>query len=95
MKPFSLKPLVTLLVVSAIFVSTAAIPALAQQDISVQVTNTESGDTETNLPYLFAVYSITWIAFFAYLYYMSQRQRNLRSEVEELRQILAEKEGKD
>jgi CcmD family protein len=94
MKPFSLKPLITLLVVSAIFVSTAAIPALAQQDISVQATNAESGDPETNLPYLFAVYSITWIAFFAYLYYMSQRQRNLRSEVEELRQILAEKEGK-
>jgi CcmD family protein len=92
MNLFALKPLIALIVVSVIFISTAAIPALAQQDISIQqATNAESGVPETNLPFLFAVYSITWIAFFVYLYYMSQRQRNLRIEVEELRQMLAEK----
>ena len=47
---------------------------------------------KANLPYLFAVYAITWVIFFAYLYYLSQRQRNLRREVEELRQALAERE---
>ena len=99
MKGLVLKPLITLLIVSAIFLSSAAIPALAQsfpvgahQDISAQATNAESSDPEANLPYLFAVYAITWVIFFAYLYYLSQRQRNLRREVEELRQVLAEKE---
>ena len=93
MKGLVLKPLMTLLIVSAIFLSTAAIPAMAQQDISAQATNAESSsDPEANLPYLFAVYAITWVVFFVYLYYLSQRQQNLRREVEELRQVLAEKE---
>ena len=110
MKKLALKPLIALLIVSAIFLFSptlsgkgAAIPALAQpfpgsagsaqHDISAQATNAESSDPEANLPYLFAVYAITWVIFFVYLYYLSQRQRNLRMEVEELRQILAEKES--
>ena len=93
MKGIVLKPLIALLIVSAIFLSTAAIPAMAQQGISAQTTTDSSSDPEANLPYLFAVYAITWVIFFVYLYYLSQRQRNLRMEVEELRQILAEKES--
>ena len=102
MKRLALKPLIALLIMAAIFLSSAALPALsqpcpgsagsAQQDISAQATNAESRDPEANLPYLFAVYAITWAIFFAYLYYLSQRQRNLRREVEELRQVLAERE---
>ncbi|MDA0988134.1 MAG: CcmD family protein [Chloroflexi bacterium] len=93
MKGIVTKPLIALLIIATIFLSSTAIPAMAQQDISAQPTNQESSDPEANLPYLFAVYTITWIVFFAYLYYLSQRQRNLRREVEELRQILAEKES--
>ena len=93
MKRLTLRPLIALLIVSAIFLSTAAIPALAQQDISAQATNAESSDPEANLPFLFSVYSVTWVIFFVYLYYLSQKQRNLRREVEELRQVLAEREG--
>lgn len=93
MKGIVTRPLIALLIMSAVFLASMAIPAMAQEDISVQPTNQESSDPEANLPYLFAVYSITWIVFFAYLYYLSQRQRNLRREVEELRQILAEKES--
>jgi CcmD family protein len=94
MKELAIKPLIALLIMSAIFLSFAAIPALAQQDISAQANNGGSSDAEANLPYLFAVYAITWVIFFAYLYYLSQRQRNLRREVEELRQVLAERESK-
>ena len=93
MKRLTFRPLIALLIVSAIFLSTAAIPALAQQDISAQATNAESSDPEANLPFLFSVYSVTWVIFFVYLYYLSQKQRNLRREVEELRQVLAEREG--
>ncbi len=49
-------------------------------------------DPEGNLPFLFAVYTITWVAFFAYAFYVSRRQRELRREIEELRKAL---EGKD
>jgi CcmD family protein len=103
MKRLTLRPLIALLIVSAIFLSTAAIPALAQplpgsagsvqHDVSAQATNAESSDPEANLPFLFSVYSVTWVIFFVYLYYLSQKQRNLRREVEELRQVLAEREG--
>ncbi|MBI4201904.1 MAG: CcmD family protein [Chloroflexi bacterium] len=41
---------------------------------------------ESNLPFLFAVYTISWLAFFAYAFYMTRRQRELRREIEELRQ---------
>ncbi len=38
-----------------------------------------------NLPYLFAVYSVTWVLFFAYVFYVSRRQRELEREIRELR----------
>ena len=94
MKGLVLKASVALLIVSIILLSSAALPAMAQQDTSGQATTPESSsDPEANLPYLFAVYAITWVIFFAYLYYLSQRQQYLRREVEELRQALSEKEG--
>jgi CcmD family protein len=88
MKGIVTRPLIALLIIATIFLSSAAIPVMAQEPVTIA---DSSSAPEANLPYLFAVYSITWIVFFAYLYYLSQRQRNLRREVEELRQILAEK----
>ena len=49
-------------------------------------------DRDGNLPFLFAVYTVTWAAFFAYAFYMSRRQRELRREMEELKRALEEKE---
>ncbi|MDP6494489.1 MAG: CcmD family protein [Dehalococcoidia bacterium] len=92
MKRLALRPLIALLIVFAIIFSTAVIPAMAQQDVSAQTANAEPSDPEANLPYLFAVYAITWVIFFVYLYYLSQRQRNLRREVDELRRDLSERE---
>ena len=94
MKRVALKPLVALLIVLTLILSFAAIPAMAQQDTSDQATTTsEYSDPEANLPYLFAVYTITWVLFFVYLYYLSQRQRSLKREIEELRQALSERSG--
>ena len=53
---------------------------------------TNSAFDESPLPFLFAVYTITWAAFFAYAFYVNRRQRELRREIEELRRILKEKE---
>jgi len=91
MKGLVIRPLIMLLVVSAMFLSSAAIPAMAQPDTQDQAATTVS-DPEANLPYLFAVYAVTWVAFFAYLYYLSQRQQSLRRELEELREALAERD---
>lgn len=53
---------------------------------------TDSAFDESPLPFLFAVYAVTWAAFFAYAFYMSRRQRELRRELDELRKALEEKE---
>ena len=47
--------------------------------------STESSNPEANLPFLFAVYIITWAGFFAYLFFISRRQRELRNEIESLK----------
>ena len=48
-------------------------------------------DREGNLIFLFAAYTVTWAAFFAYAFYMNRRQRELRADMEELKRTL---EGK-
>lgn len=45
---------------------------------------------ESPLPFLFAAYTITWAAFFAYAFYVNRRQRELRREINELRRALKE-----
>ncbi|MCZ6789646.1 MAG: CcmD family protein [Chloroflexi bacterium] len=49
-------------------------------------------DRNGNLPFLFAVYTVTWAAFFAYAFYMSRRQRELRRELDEIKRAMEEKE---
>ncbi len=75
----------------------ATTAVLAQQDGADQPSAVAAEDTgpEANLPYLFAAYTVTWIGFFAYLYYVSQRQRSLRREVEMLREALEERDRRD
>jgi len=45
-----------------------------------------------NLVYLFAAYTVIWIALFAYLFNLSRRQDRLRQEMDSLRRSL-EREG--
>ena len=47
---------------------------------------------ESELPWLFAVFFITWAAFFGYVFVMSRRQREMRREVDALRRVLAQRE---
>lgn len=54
---------------------------------------TNSAFDESPLPFLFAVYTITWAAFFAYAFYVNRRQRELRREIEELRKALEERQA--
>ena len=55
----------------------------------------EGGGPEANLPFLFAVYIITWAAFFAYVFYVSRRQRELQNEIRDLKRALEERDSRD
>lgn len=46
---------------------------------------------ESNLPYLFAIYAITWIAFFGYVIYMSHKQQALKRDLDALKAQLEKK----
>ena len=50
----------------------------------------DGSDPNSNLSFLFGVYTVTWLAFFAYAFYMSRRQQDLRREVRDLRRALEE-----
>jgi len=94
MKRRTVSLLTAILIVSAIFLATTAIPAMAQEVGTPEpAAPGESSDPEAFLPFLFAVYTITWVGFFAYLYFLSSKQRALTREVEELRKALAERGG--
>ncbi|MCL0044542.1 CcmD family protein [Dehalococcoidia bacterium] len=43
---------------------------------------------ESPLPYLLVVYTVSWLAFFAYAFYMTRRQHELSREIDELRRAL-------
>ena len=81
-------------------VATATVPApLGAFDVRPETVPAESapqpqndGDPEANLPFLFAVFMITWGAFFGYVFYLSRRQRDMRSEIEALKRALAQRE---
>ncbi len=53
----------------------------------------QGSDPEANLPFLFAVFIITWAAFFVYVFYMSRRQREMQREIDALKRALREREG--
>jgi CcmD family protein len=47
---------------------------------------------ESELPWLFAVFFITWAVFFGYAFVMSRRQREMKREIEALKEALAARE---
>ena len=52
---------------------------------------------ESELPWLFAVYAITWAAFFGYVFVMSRRQREMQREIDILKRAQSAKmnDGRD
>ena len=78
-------------VVSVVGAYEGPLQAVAQAAAPAQ----EGGGPEANLPFLFAVYIITWAAFFAYVFYVSRRQRELRNEIEILKRALEERDRQD
>ena len=48
-----------------------------------------------NLPFLFAAFAVTWIAFFAYAFFVSRRQQELCKEIAELHGVLEQQDAED
>ena len=80
-----MKPIAAIL--SAVILALTA-PAIAAADTLAQQ---QRGDAE--LPWLFAVYTITWAAFFAYVFIMSRRQREMQREIDALKRALQAKDA--
>ena len=75
-------------VVGTVLLSTPAVATV----VSAASPSQMSSEPEANLPFLFAVYIITWAAFFAYVFYVSRRQREMQSEIEALKRALDERD---
>lgn len=71
----------------------APITVTADGDAALTVVEKESGKLETNLGYLFAIYTAAWVAFFAYVFFLSRRQRDLQREIARLKAALPGRPG--
>ena len=52
---------------------------------------TQNEGPESNLKFLFSVFFITWLAFFAYVFFLSRRLKSMKQEINDLRSHLGEK----
>ena len=59
---------------------------------AMAATSAQEAPGESNLGFLLAGTLLTWAGFFAYAFYISRKNRDLRREIEELRQLLDERE---
>ncbi|MSP78495.1 MAG: CcmD family protein [Dehalococcoidia bacterium] len=48
--------------------------------------------TNSNLSFLFVAYTLTWVAFFGYIVYMSRKQQALRRDIDALKKQLEDKQ---
>jgi len=59
---------------------------------SSAVDETQQNGPEANLKYLFAVFFLVWAFFFGYIFFLSRRLKEMKSEVAILKKIISEKE---
>ena len=76
---------------------TSATAVSAHDDAPLVITSSEilaqQQRGESELPWLFAVYAITWAAFFGYVFFMSRRQREMQREIDTLTRALQAKDA--
>jgi CcmD family protein len=88
------RPLTILIAIAASIVPAGV--ALAATDGPLfrvaEVVGQDNTNTETNLDYLFAIYLITWVGFFTYIFIVSRRQRTMEREIEGLKQLLSQQQ---
>ena len=55
-----------------------------------EIATQENTNSESNLDFLFAIYMVTWVGFFVYVFIVSRRQRTMEQEIKDLRQLLTD-----
>ena len=65
------------------------IPDLLNPDHTPKAQEVKASHPEANLPYLFAVYILTWAGFFGYIFLMARRQKEMRRDIETLKTMLS------
>ena len=83
---------VSVLGVSQAYASDELTGVAASEVSATPQQQTEGSDPEANLPFLFAVFFITWAAFFGYVFVMSRRQKEMQREIEALARLLSDNE---
>ena len=73
-----------LIIVGIISLVLMATPVFGQE-----ASVSDSVQPEANLPFLFGAYTIAWLIFFVYVFYMSKKNQELRAEIRNLRDKLA------
>ena len=88
--------------IAAVLLTALALPTVAlakegselvpvEQGRHFQIEDNTSGEPDANLPFLFAVFIITWGLFFAYVIYMTLKQRRMQAEIDALSAAMQEK----
>ncbi len=85
------KKLYFLVILGLVFFLTYPVHSLMAA--SLEATPSEGQDPEANLKFLFAVFFLTWIAFFAYVFFLSKRLKEMTRELQSLKKTLAGNES--
>lgn len=60
------------------------------EEVSPEDKDVGNSEAKANLPYLFAVFIITWACFFGYAFTMTRRRKELLREIETLKTLLTD-----
>jgi|TARA_Y100001947_G_scaffold25638_1_gene19205 CcmD family protein len=85
------KKLYFLVILGLVFFLTYPVHSLMAA--SLEASPSEGQDPEANLKFLFAVFFLTWIAFFAYVFFLSKRLKEMTRELQSLKKTLAGNES--
>ena len=81
---------ITLMLTSVSYDAQAASHQNDQESPLIVAQQSEQLKGDSELPWLFAVFFISWASFFAYVLMISKRQKELRKEIKDLQVILGE-----
>ena len=88
----------SLLIVTIFVYSGAGEVVMAYQELTPihnlisGVSSPQYSNDESGLPWLFAVFAVTWASFFVYALFMSRRQKEITRELETLKKLISSEE---
>ena len=84
MFPLGIKTVSLFVIIISLFVCFQQFVGPVYADVA-SVIQAESEGPDDNLKYLFAVFFLTWLVFFGYIFFLSRRLIGLKSELEYLK----------